>query len=78
MPIRRLDPIERWRRGALASVLALTLVAPGSVYPCTIDQLLSLPLECLLQIEFTPPGAPPRAVDCGMTVSCAMTVREAK
>lgn len=43
-----------WRhlRSHLSSVvLALGLVAPATVYPCSLEQLLSLPFERLLQLE---------------------------
>lgn len=78
MSTRGPERVGRWRRGALTGAFALALAAPGPVYPCTMDRLLSLPLDCLLRLEFTPPGAPLRAGGCGATVPCIATDREAR
>jgi hypothetical protein len=68
MALRRVA--DDWRRRALALAFALIVAAPGPAYPCTMEQLLSLPFECLLQFEFTPPGVPHRAFDCIAQSAC--------
>jgi hypothetical protein len=42
------------RRRVLPGLLMLVLVFPSAAYPYTLEQLLRLPLERLLQLEISP------------------------
>jgi hypothetical protein len=53
----RARPPGRWRRWALRLALLVALAQPTAAWPLTLQQLLALPLEQLLRIEFTPSGA---------------------
>lgn len=44
----------RWRRHAAPGLLALALACPGLAHPISLDQLLRLPLEHLLQLDISP------------------------
>jgi hypothetical protein len=44
----------RWLRRTGSGVLVLTLAFPGLAQPCSLDYLLRLPLERLLQIKIVP------------------------
>lgn len=65
-----------WRRRLLPGLTALALAAPNIAYPHSLQQLLLMPLERLLQLEFSPlrtsqrettvrAAAVPRALDRG-------------
>lgn len=43
-----------WRARLLPGVLAAALAAPQAAHPYTLDALLRMPLERLLQLEVTP------------------------
>lgn len=49
----RSDRSAVWRRALAAVVAALALGVPTAAYPITLAQLLQLPLEQLLRLEFT-------------------------
>jgi hypothetical protein len=42
-----------WRRRAAAGLLALGLTFPGVTHPYSLEQLLRLPLERLLQLKIS-------------------------
>ena len=46
--------LRGWRRRLAAGPLALALTFPGVAHPFSLDQLLSLPLEQLLQLQISP------------------------
>lgn len=50
----RAAPEAHLRRRIAQACLLLALAQPAVVWPYTLDQLLRLPLEKLLHIEFTP------------------------
>ena len=58
---------ERWRKRSWAGLLALALLVPGAAHPFSLEQLLLLPLEHLLQLEITPRRAS-TAVDTQLPV----------
>lgn len=43
----------RWRRRAGPGLLALALACPGQAHPISLGQLLTLPLESLLQLNIS-------------------------
>ncbi len=43
-----------WRKRFGLSLLALALAFPSAARPCSLEQLLRLPLERLLQLEISP------------------------
>jgi hypothetical protein len=53
--LRRLVP-----RRVLAVAATVLLGLPGAAYPISLSHLLRLPLEELLRLEITAPGAAPR------------------
>jgi hypothetical protein len=50
----RAAPDAHLRRRIAQACLLLALAQPAVGWPYTLDQLLRLPLEKLLQVEFTP------------------------
>jgi hypothetical protein len=42
-----------WRRRVAPGLAALALALPGAAYPYSLEQLLHLPLERLLQLEIS-------------------------
>lgn len=50
-----------WRRRLWSGLVALALTVPNVTYSQTLQQLLLLPLERLLQLEFSPRHTLPRA-----------------
>lgn len=62
--------LRGWRRRLAAGPLALALIFPGVAHPFSLDQLLRLPLEQLLQLQISPrraacaSGDAPRAARC--------------
>lgn len=65
--------LRGWRRRLAAGPLALALTFPGVAHPFSLDQLLRLPLEQLLQLQISPRhvacagGDTPRAARCAPT-----------
>ena len=59
-----------WRQRMAVGPLALALTFPGAAHPFSMDHLLRLPLEQLLQLQISPRhvacagGAAPRAMRC--------------
>ena len=43
-----------WRRHTAPVLLALAVAGPGVAHPLSLGQLLSLPLEQLLQLQISP------------------------
>jgi len=58
-----------WRRRLMRSLLVLALAFPSAAYPYTLEQLLRLPLERLLQLEISPRRVSQAPVDCALTVA---------
>jgi len=58
-----------WRRRLLPGLLALALTFPSAAHPYTLEQLLRLPLERLLQLEISPRRVSQAPVDCLLTVA---------
>jgi len=54
-PSRRLGGAGTWQRVARHAVLALGAVAMGAADACTLDALLRLPLERLMELRVTAP-----------------------
>jgi hypothetical protein len=46
-----------WQRRAACALVTLALGFPGMAHPFTIQQLLRMPLEQLLQLRISPPTA---------------------
>lgn len=66
-----------WRRRALLVLLGLSLVNPSGAQPLSMDQLLRLPLQRLLQLEISPRRLPPDAAGHeSSTDFCAVERRE--
>jgi hypothetical protein len=54
-----LAPARARRRCVMrAGLLLLALAAPAGAHPCSLDELLEMSLEQLLQVDFTPQRAP--------------------
>ena len=64
-------------RLVLTGLLTLALTTPGPVYPRTMDQLLSLSLERLLQLDFSECDVP-HCERCSSNVSSRSTDCDAR
>jgi hypothetical protein len=53
-PAHRPISAGRGRRGLLAGLLTLALALPSAAHSYTLDELLRMPLERLLQLEISP------------------------
>lgn len=56
-PLQTADHAHRpghWRRRAGPGLLVLALACPGLAHPISLGQLLTLPLETLLQLDISP------------------------
>jgi hypothetical protein len=51
---RPINSAGRGRRGLLAGLVTLALALPGVAHSYTLDELLRMPLERLLQLEISP------------------------
>jgi hypothetical protein len=58
----------------LPGLLALALAFPSAAHPYTLEQLLRLPLERLLQLEISPRRVSQAPVDCALTVAAEQRV----
>jgi len=56
---RAVDRLCAWRRAVHCGLLVLGLGLSASAYPITLPQLLRMPLEQLLRLEISVPGASP-------------------
>lgn len=65
-----------WRRRLLAFVLGLGMAGPGAAYPCSLDELLSLPLPRLLELEISPRGISQSNAGLGVDTEWALRTRE--
>jgi hypothetical protein len=52
--LANLAPARARRRCVQAGLLVLALAAPAGAHPCSLEQLLEMSLEQLLQVEITP------------------------
>lgn len=54
-----------WPRPLRVGVVALAMAAPTSAWPVGLSELLATPLEQLLRLEISAPGAAPRRAGPG-------------
>ena len=60
----------RWRRAVQHGLLALALAASGGADACTLDALLRLPLERLLQLDIAVRRVSRNASFCALEPQC--------
>jgi hypothetical protein len=65
---------SRWRRRLLPGLLTLVLAFPGTAHPYTLEQLLRLPLEQLLQLEISPRRVSQAPGDSALTLASGQPV----
>ena len=66
--------ITHWRGRLLPGLLALALAFPTAAHPYTLEQLLRLPLEQLLQLEISPRRVSQAPGDSALTLAAGQPV----
>jgi len=63
-----------WRKRLSPGLVALVLAFPSAAYPYTLEELLRLPLERLLQLEISPRRVSQAPGDCAPTPAAVQPV----
>ncbi len=67
---------SRLRRRLLTGLIAIGIAFPSAAHPYTLQQLLRLPLERLLQLELSSQRVSLNGGDCTATATCRVLAED--